>query len=63
LASAVAAGLALGHSVDDAVRIATDLIHKALIDRYEVGDSKPVYLGFVAEPPRRVERRKVGLPS
>lgn len=58
LASAVAAGLALGHPVEEAVRIATDLVHKALVERYEVGDSKPVYLGFAAEPPPRVERRK-----
>ncbi|HEY0788997.1 MAG TPA: bifunctional hydroxymethylpyrimidine kinase/phosphomethylpyrimidine kinase [Thermoanaerobaculia bacterium] len=58
LASAVAAGLALGYPVEEAVRIATDLVHKALVERYEVGESKPVYLGFAAEPPPRVERRK-----
>ena len=58
LASAVAAGLALGNALDDAVRIATDLVHRALVDRYAVGDSKPVYLGFVAEPPEPDERKK-----
>ena len=58
LASAVAAGLARGNTLDDAVRIATDLVHRALVDRYAVGDSKPVYLGFVAEPPEPDERKK-----
>ncbi|HEU5161835.1 MAG TPA: bifunctional hydroxymethylpyrimidine kinase/phosphomethylpyrimidine kinase, partial [Thermoanaerobaculia bacterium] len=58
LASAVAAGLARGTTIDDAVRIATDLVHEALIDRYSSGDSKPVYLGFVAEPPAPDERKK-----
>ncbi len=60
LASAVAAGLALGFSLEDAVRIATDLIHRALLERYEVGASKPVFLGFVAEPPPPEERRNLG---
>jgi hydroxymethylpyrimidine/phosphomethylpyrimidine kinase len=56
LASAVAAGLALGNPVEEAVRIATDVVHRALIERYAVGGSKPVYLGFVAEPEQPDER-------
>ena len=58
LASAVAAGLARGNSIDDAVRIATDLVHQALVDRYATGASKPVYLGFVSEPSEAEERKK-----
>ncbi|HVR43766.1 MAG TPA: bifunctional hydroxymethylpyrimidine kinase/phosphomethylpyrimidine kinase [Thermoanaerobaculia bacterium] len=50
LASAVAAGLALGRPIDEAVRIATDFVHRALQNRYSAGDSKPVFLGIVAEP-------------
>ncbi len=63
LASAVAAGLALGNSLEEAVRMATDVVHEALVDRYGVGDSKPVYLGFVAEPAPPGERRRGGFSS
>lgn len=45
LASAIAAGLALGHSLRDACDAAVQFVHKALAGRYAVGSSKPVYLG------------------
>jgi hydroxymethylpyrimidine/phosphomethylpyrimidine kinase len=60
LASAVAAGLALGNPLEQAVRTATDLVHRTLVERYGVGGSKPVYLGFVVEPPPPEERRTRG---
>lgn len=50
LASAVAAGLALGEDLQSAVRAATDLVHRALVRRHAVGRSKPVYLGLFPEP-------------
>ncbi len=46
LASAVATGLALGRALADAVQVATDFVHQALLERYAVGPSKPVYLGL-----------------
>jgi hydroxymethylpyrimidine/phosphomethylpyrimidine kinase len=58
LASAVAAGLALGRSLDDAVRVATDAVHGSLARRYATGDSKPVYLGFLAEPDAPLDRKE-----
>lgn len=65
LASAVATGLALGHPLREAVRIATDFVHRALVERYAVGSSKPVYLGLVftdgtpvTEPSRPHGRRR-----
>lgn len=50
LASAVAAGLAHGRDLENAVQLATDFVHRALTDRYGVGNSKPIYLGIPAEP-------------
>jgi hydroxymethylpyrimidine/phosphomethylpyrimidine kinase len=44
LASAVAAGLALGRSLRDACRDAADFVHQALVDRYATGNSRQVYL-------------------
>jgi hydroxymethylpyrimidine/phosphomethylpyrimidine kinase len=44
LASAVAAGLALGHTLPDACRVAVDFTYAALQERYAVGDSDEVYL-------------------
>ncbi len=46
LASAVAACLCLGDSLENACRRATDYVHEALQRRYQVGRSKPVYLGL-----------------
>lgn len=46
LASAVAAGLALGRSLKDACASAADFVHEALIDRYATGNSRQVYLEF-----------------
>lgn len=45
LASAIAAGLALGRSLRDACETAVQFVHEALARRYAVGSSKPVYLG------------------
>lgn len=50
LASAVAAGLALGNELEEAVQLATDFVHQALASRYAVGSSKPIYLGIPPEP-------------
>jgi hydroxymethylpyrimidine/phosphomethylpyrimidine kinase len=46
LASAVAAGLALGRSLVEACRIGVDFVHRALDQRYAVGTSQPVFLGI-----------------
>lgn len=45
LASAIAAGLALGRSLSDACRTAVQFVHEALQARYAVGNSREVYLG------------------
>lgn len=50
LASAVAANLALGHDLPDAVGRATDFVHQALRNRYATGGSRENYLGILAEP-------------
>jgi hydroxymethylpyrimidine/phosphomethylpyrimidine kinase len=50
LASAIAAGLALGHTLVEACRVAVDFTCAALQERYAVGDSDEVYLAT----PRRI---------
>ncbi|HUP66099.1 MAG TPA: bifunctional hydroxymethylpyrimidine kinase/phosphomethylpyrimidine kinase [Thermoanaerobaculia bacterium] len=47
LASAVAAGLALGLELKEACRKATDFVHDVLARRYAVGNSKENYLGIL----------------
>ena len=49
LASAVAANLALGRSLVEACRIATDFVHRALAGRYSTGGSKPLFLDVSAD--------------
>lgn len=44
LASAVAAGLALGEPLAEACRVAVTMVHEALEARYAVGSSKPLFL-------------------
>jgi hydroxymethylpyrimidine/phosphomethylpyrimidine kinase len=44
LASAVAAGLALGRNLSDACADAADFVHQALVKRYATGNSRQVYL-------------------
>lgn len=44
LASAIAAGLALGRSMKDSCATAADFVHQALADRYATGNSRQVYL-------------------
>ncbi|MGA7614046.1 MAG: bifunctional hydroxymethylpyrimidine kinase/phosphomethylpyrimidine kinase [Thermoanaerobaculia bacterium] len=46
LASAVAAGLALGRPLPDACRDAVDFVHQALQKRYSTGSSREIYLGI-----------------
>jgi hydroxymethylpyrimidine/phosphomethylpyrimidine kinase len=46
LAAAVAAGLALGESLETACRTAVELVRRALENRYAVGDSRPLFLGI-----------------
>jgi hydroxymethylpyrimidine/phosphomethylpyrimidine kinase len=46
LAAAVAAGLALGESLEIACRAAVELVRRALERRYAVGDSLPLFLGI-----------------
>lgn len=46
LASAIAAGLALGKTLLQASEAATDFVHSALAGRYATGDSKRVYLAL-----------------
>lgn len=50
LASAMAAALALGKDLENAVQLATDFVHQALTNRYAVGASKPIYLAIPPEP-------------
>ncbi|MFN2443817.1 MAG: bifunctional hydroxymethylpyrimidine kinase/phosphomethylpyrimidine kinase [Thermoanaerobaculia bacterium] len=57
LASAVAANLALGRELPEAVALATDFVHQALLDRYSTGSSKNNYLGILAEPSEGARRR------
>ena len=57
LASAVAANLALGKDLPEAVAAATDFVHQALLDRYSTGSSKENYLGILAEPSGAAGRR------
>jgi len=47
LASAIAAGLALGRPLKEACAAAVQFVHRALMDRYAVGNSKKVYLGVL----------------
>jgi hydroxymethylpyrimidine/phosphomethylpyrimidine kinase len=48
LAAAVAAGLALGESLEISCRAAVELVRRALERRYGVGDSLPLFLGIEA---------------
>lgn len=47
LASAIAAGLALGRPLREACAAAVRFVHRALMERYAVGNSKKVYLGVL----------------
>lgn len=44
LASAIAAGLALGESIEESCRVAIAMVQAALDARYAVGSSKPLFL-------------------
>lgn len=51
LASAIAAGLALGDSIEESCRRAADFVHEALLERYATGRSKEVYLNLAPAKP------------
>lgn len=46
LAAAIGAGLALGESLEEACRVAIEIVQEGLRGRYSVGSSKPLFLAI-----------------